>query len=139
MHYLTFCLHTLVKLYPVIQCQAFNVTWKKQSQYQSILCKGLIFVLHKYCGYSNQSTAWTGFYWFSISIHDTVWMLISSTHLHFITCTNVQIHSFNVHFKGFCVNSNSLNFLLFVMNNRNGSTYIAQFISTFSALILAGD
>jgi len=29
-----------------------------------------------------------------------------------------------VHFKGFCVNSNSLNLLLFVMNNTNGSTYI---------------
>ena len=29
-----------------------------------------------------------------------------------------------LHFKGFCVNSNSLNLLFFVMNNRNGSTYI---------------
>jgi len=28
------------------------------------------------------------------------------------------------HVKGFCVNSNSLNLLLFVMNNTNGSTYI---------------
>ena len=44
------------------------------------------------------------------------------------------------HFKGFCVNSNSLNLLLFVMNKRNSSTYnLAQSISTFSALILAGD
>jgi len=28
------------------------------------------------------------------------------------------------HFKGVYVNYNSLNFLVFVMNNRNGSTYI---------------
>ena len=28
-------------------------------------------------------------------------------------------------YKGFCVNSNSSNLLLFVMNNRNGSTYIS--------------
>ena len=52
-------------------------------------------------------------------------MLISGHfHQHFITCTNVKIHSFNVPLQGFCVNSNSLNVLLFVMNNISGSTYI---------------
>ena len=51
-------------------------------------------------------------------------MLISCPHQHSITCTNVNIHLLNVPLQGLCVNSNSLNLLLFVMNNRNGSTYI---------------
>jgi len=49
-------------------------------------------------------------------------MLISCPHHHF--STNVKIHSFKVHIKGLCVNSNSMNLLPSVMNNRNGSTYI---------------
>ena len=51
-------------------------------------------------------------------------MLISCPHQHFITCTNVKIHSFNVPLEVCFVSFNSLNLLLFVMYNRNGSTYI---------------
>ena len=47
---------------------------------------------------SADSTAWTGF---SIIIHDTVWMQFSCPYQHFITYTNVKIHSFNVPFQGF--------------------------------------
>jgi len=48
-------------------------------------------------------------------------MLISCPHHVFITCTNVKVHQFNV---PLCVNFSSLNLLLFVINNRTGSTYI---------------
>jgi len=49
----------------------------------------------------------------------------SCQHQHVITCTNAKIHSFNVPLQVlFCVNSNSLNLLLFVMNNISGSAYI---------------
>ena len=58
-------------------------------------------------------------------------MLISCPHHHFIT--NVKIHSFKVHIKGFCVNSNSMNLLLFVINNRNGSTYIGTVHQNFQS------
>ena len=47
------------------------------------------------------------------------------------------------HFKGLCVNSNSLNvLLLFVMNNRNDSTYIGtihQHVPCFSISRILGD
>jgi len=41
--------------------------------------------------------------------------------------------------RAFCVDSNSLNLLLFGMNNITVQHTSAQFISTFGALILAGD
>jgi len=67
-------------------------------------------------------------------------MLISCPHQHFITCTNVRIHSFNVPLQGFCVNYNSLNLLLFVMNNINGSTYIGTVHQQFQCFdIMTGN
>jgi len=76
-------------------------------------------------------------------------MLISCLQQHCITCTDVKIYSFNDLLQGVCVNSNSLNLLLFVMNNINGSAYIGtvmnqllllqRSIRTFSALILTGE
>ena len=53
------------------------------------------------------------------------WHCVNSAH------TNVLLHArmsrfthSMFHLMSFCVNSNSLNLLLFVMNNRNGPTYI---------------
>jgi len=47
-----------------------------------------------------------------------------------------------LYFKCFCVNSNSLNLLLFVMNNRNGSKYIGtvhQYFQCFDTSRGLGD
>jgi len=38
---------------------------------------------------------------FSIIIHDTVRLLVICPHQHFVTCTNVNCHSFNVPLQGF--------------------------------------
>ena len=58
-------------------------------------------------------------------MRDTVWILISCPHQQFITYTNVKISLIECSTSCFfCVNYNSLNLFLFVMNNRNGSTYI---------------
>ena len=56
-----------------------------------------------------------------------IWYCMDANQLpyqYFITCTNLKMHSLNVPLQVFCVNSNSFNVLLFVMNNRNGSRYI---------------
>jgi len=49
-----------------------------------------------------------------VIIHDIERMLISCLHQHFITCTNVKIHSFNVpfHFKFFLCQFLFLEFIL---------------------------
>jgi len=83
---------------------------------------------HDNVNQSADSTAWTGFLmvffyysWYCVNANQRPYQ-------HFITCTNVKIQSFNVPLQGFiCVNSSSLNLLLFVMNNRTGSTYIDTF------------
>jgi len=64
---------------------------------------------------SADSTAWTGF---SIIIHDTVWMQISCPYQHFITYTNVKIHSFNVPLQGFLCQFQFLEFTSLRYENR---------------------
>ena len=61
-----------------------------------------------------------GFGWFSISIHDTVWTLISCPNLHFITCMNVKIHLFNVPLQVFLCQFQFLEFtpLYYEQQNR---------------------
>jgi len=67
-------------------------------------------------------------------------MLISCPHRHFITCTNVKIHSFNVPLQGFFVSmSIAWIYASLLWTTDTVKHTLAQSISTFSALILARD
>ena len=86
---------------------------------------------------SDDSTTWTGCLMFlTIIIHDTVCMLISCPHQHFITCTIVKIHSLNVQLQGCLCHLQFLEFtpLCYEQQKRFNISN-----STLSALILAGD
>ena len=101
-----------------IKCISLRNTWRTAGQIWVFLCECLL-----QC--NDETRQWRQ--WlrtFHIVTHATVWILISYTYHHGITYTNVKIHSFMFHCKDLCYNSNSLNLLIFVMNNRNGSTYI---------------
>jgi len=80
-----------------------------------------------------------GFEWFSVIIHDTLWMLISCPHQHVITCTKVNIHSYNVPLQGILSIPIRWIYSSLLWTSDTVQQTSAQSISTFCVLILAVD